>query len=135
MRVLVCGGRGFSDTKLVDDTLTRVHLNSDAPITLLIEGGAPGADRLARQWAKGNGIHVATVEALWDFYGNSAGPRRNTAMLNELSPHAIVAFPGGRGTADMVKKALGAKVPLIDAAISPDIAKSAIGAARSEEKP
>lgn len=134
MKVLICGGRDFADAVLVDKTLTRIALRSDAPFMLLIEGGATGADRLARQWAKGHGIHVATIEALWDFYGNAAGPRRNTIMLNELAPDVVVAFPGGRGTADMVKKALGNKVPVIDAAISPDIAKAAIDAAIKEKQ-
>jgi hypothetical protein len=34
-------------------------------------------------------------------------------MLNEGKPDLVVAFPGGRGTADMVKRARAAGIELI----------------------
>src|SRR5262249_48090233 len=37
-------------------------------------------------------------------YGRSAGPRRNSEMLLK-GPEMLLAFPGGKGTADMVDKA------------------------------
>lgn len=79
------------------------------PITMLIEGGADGADLLAEQWADANGIHYARVPALWHAHGRSAGPRRNEAMLL-LSPDGVIAFPGGRGTAHMVRIATEAGI-------------------------
>ena len=114
MIVLAFGGRDFDNFKLLDDTLTRVHLNSDTPITLLIEGDCRGADRMARGWALTKGIHYATIPALWQFYGTSAGPRRNAIML-ELPIDAGVAFPGGRGTADMMRKLKAKRIPVIEA--------------------
>lgn len=93
MRVLVCGGRDFFGS---------VDCLSLIPITILIHGGAKGADMLADQWAKSRGIHRARVDALWDIYGKAAGYRRNAAMLL-LQPEYCVAFPGGSGTAMMVK--------------------------------
>ena len=80
---------------------------------MVIEGGARGADRLARLWARARGIHVATVDALWDYYDNGAGPIRNQAML-QLRPDVVVAFPGGTGTADMVKRAKAAGIQVIE---------------------
>jgi hypothetical protein len=104
--ILVTGGREFGDE-------LRVHeaLHAQFPIDILIEGGARGADRLARYWAIRNGVHYATVPALWDIFENAAGPMRNSAMLL-LRPTKLVAFPGGRGTADMVSKAKKAGVPV-----------------------
>ncbi len=81
---------------------------------MVIEGGARGADRLCRLWCREKGIHVATVEALWDFYDNGAGPIRNSAML-QLKPDIVLAFPGGNGTKDMVKKAKAAGLTVIEA--------------------
>ena len=88
----MCGGRDYNGD---------VSCLSQIDITILIHGGARGADLLADQWAKSNGIHRASVEALWDNFGKSAGYKRNSAMLL-LNPEYCVAFKGGRGTEMMV---------------------------------
>ena len=97
MILLVCGGRDFSDKEFIYNCLDSVK----GKIDLIIEGGANGADRIAREWAVSKGIHFATVEALWGVYSNKAGPLRNKAMLM-LKPDACVAFLGGTGTKSMV---------------------------------
>jgi hypothetical protein len=38
-------------------------------------------------------------------FGRSGGPKRNQQMLEEGKPDLVLAFPGGRGTADMVRRA------------------------------
>lgn len=108
-KVLVCGGRDFMDAVALNAALDK--LDQQTPITMLIEGGCRGADRLARQWAHRRGIHVATVEALWKLGGTRAGPMRNAAMLT-LMPELLVAFPGGTGTAGMIEMARRAGVPV-----------------------
>ena len=100
MRVLVCGGRNYDDEALLHRTLTELHLGH--PFSVLIEGGARGADLLAREWAEGMAVRVQTFEADWSTYGGSAGPIRNRQALTDGQPDLVVAFPGGRGTADMV---------------------------------
>lgn len=106
MRVLVCGGRDFDDPGLLFKTLENHHIEK------LIEGGARGADRIARQYAYTMNIPKLTFEADWKKYGNSAGPIRNQQMIDEGKPDLVIAFPGGRGTADMVKRAIKAGVPV-----------------------
>lgn len=103
MRVLVCGGREFSDAELAQSVLDQIHTKT--PITLLVEGGAGGADRLGFQWAKANGIRTVRFDADWLAHGKAAGPIRNRRMLVEGQPDLVVAFPGGRGTADMTAQA------------------------------
>lgn len=44
MRVLVCGGRDFADSEYCFAVLSKLHARR--PITVIIEGGATGADRL-----------------------------------------------------------------------------------------
>jgi hypothetical protein len=105
-RVLVCGGRDFSDWNFVWHTLDALR-----PITDLIAGGADGADHHAKCWAWNNpsvAYHEFPVD--WKAHGRSAGPRRNQRMLDEGRPDLIVAFEGGRGTADMVRRARSAGV-------------------------
>src|SRR5690348_8461909 len=99
MRVLVCGSRNFGNFVWLNHELDLIHKRS--PITLLIEGGANGADHLARQWANRRRIPVATEPADWEQHGRAAGPIRNSAMLVKHQPDLVVAFPGnGRGTWD-----------------------------------
>ena len=38
--------------------------------------------------------------------GYRAGPIRNQEMLDKGKPDLVIAFPGGKGTADMVGRAL-----------------------------
>lgn len=105
-RVLVCGGRGFDDAALVERTLCDLR---PAP-SVIIEGGARGADKLARLWAQHYGADVETCPADWGAHGKAAGPIRNQRMLDEGKPDLVIAFPGGRGTADMVRRAKAAGV-------------------------
>lgn len=108
MIVLVCGGRDFKDCWAVTRALVE-----EGPIpSLVIHGGAPGADRLADEVARFNGIHVAVVNALWGHYGaKAAGPLRNAAMLR-LSPDKVIAFPGGRGTENCIGQAEEVGIPV-----------------------
>jgi hypothetical protein len=83
------------------------------PRTIIVEGGARGADQLAREIAADLGVHCATVPALWRRYGKSAGPRRNAAMAL-LNPDVVFAYSlGGAGTADMVRRAEAAGIRVI----------------------
>jgi len=109
IRVIVCGGRDFTDQRVVDDTLDRVHRKHGA--FTLVHGGAQGADLLAALWAASRGVEAEGHPAAWAVHGRAAGPKRNQYML-ELGTDAVVAFPGGRCTADMVRRARGAGVPV-----------------------
>lgn len=109
--VLVCGGRDYADRERVRQVLLEGHLRER--IGLLVHGGADGADRLADEWARANCVHVAEVRALWSHLGKAAGPIRNGVMLL-LRPDVVVAFPGGHGTADMVRQARAAGVRVVE---------------------
>lgn len=110
MRVLVCGGRDFDNYEDLAAALRKV--DNARRITLLIEGGASGADALARRWAEARGIPVQTFKADWARWGKAAGPTRNQRMLDEGKPDLVVAFPGDTGTADMIGRAQRAGVPV-----------------------
>jgi hypothetical protein len=107
MRVLVCGGRDFSDDALLNTKLDALH--AERPISLLLSGGTRGAGTLAVKWAQQRGITTVVYQADWKL-GLKAGPVRNQQMLDLGKPDLVVAFPGGRGTADMMARALKAKV-------------------------
>lgn len=102
MRVLVTGGR---------DYLGDVTCLDQLDISILIHGGASGADLRAAAHVESRGIHTVRVNALWDFYDKPAGYKRNHAMTL-LLPEYVVAFPGGRGTESMIKLIERLEIPL-----------------------
>lgn len=113
MILLACGGRTYHDRAAVFQALDRVH--AKRPVTLLVHGGAAGADSLAADWARERGIACRSFTISkheWRVNGRAAGPMRNARMLAEARPDGVVAFPGGAGTADMVRQARAAGVPV-----------------------
>ena len=108
MRILVCGGRDFSDADFLSgilDAAKREYGNVE-----IINGGASGADKLAEAWAFARNVTCAAYPADWKKYGRAAGPIRNQRMLDKGRPELVIAFPGGRGTDDMVRRAMEAGV-------------------------
>lgn len=109
MRVIVCGGRTYSDRETFAMALDAFH--RDRPFTLVLHGGANGADSLAHQWAANRKIPTTIFPADWKTYGKSAGPIRNQKMADH-GADLCIAFHGGAGTADMVKRAKKARIPV-----------------------
>lgn len=111
-RVLVTGGRDFRDKDAVFKALDAI--DSEKTLHEMIHGGASGADTLAGQWALENGVDITVYEADWAKLGPAAGPARNQQMLDDGKPDLVVAFPGGRGTADMVRRAKAGGVRVVE---------------------
>jgi len=127
-RLLVCGGRNYEDYGRVCKEIEAIcdekglwgpqdeHGNK-LPCNLHIisgkgghvDAGPPkkvfGADLLAIEWAICNWVPFTEYPAQWRVHGKAAGPIRNLQMLDEGKPVLVLAFPGGPGTADMVRKA------------------------------
>lgn len=108
MRVLVCGGRDFEDHASLFAELDKLPRDG----LVIIHGGARGADTLAELWAARAGVSRHRFPANWDRDGKAAGPIRNQRMIDRGRPDIVIAFPGGRGTADMIRKAEAAGVPV-----------------------
>jgi hypothetical protein len=123
-RVLVCGGRNFSDRELLRKTL------DDLKPSLIIEGGARGADWMAMTWAIDCAVPRMRFDAEWGDishpdariktdksgyrYDANAGPRRNQRMIDEGKPDLVLAFAGGSGTADCVRRAKRAGIEVME---------------------
>lgn len=108
MKAVVCGGRDQHLTK--ERELYLLEAVAMHEVTQIVTGGCRGIDKEAEAWAKRGGMSVVTFKAAWDKHGKAAGPIRNTEMAQYAD--LCIAFPGGRGTADMVAKmrALGKPV-------------------------
>lgn len=111
MRILVCGGRDFIDYDLLKQELNRAGGHTTPCI---IQGGATGADFLAKVYAREYGLECIQFNAEWRVFGKRAGFYRNQRMLDEGKPKMVMAFPGGNGTADMVRRAKSAGVHVVE---------------------
>jgi len=119
MRLLVCGSRTWTDRARLREVLDRLvsQHHGDGQVVTVIEGDARGADRLAGQLARRRGWRLERYPADWTRQGRAAGFRRNARMLRQGRPDLVVAFTVGplaesRGTADMVRRARAAGVPV-----------------------
>ena len=125
-RILVCGGREYGyrtnaetnkkerhqpDIDHIWRTLNLVRSAINRPL-IVIEGEQRGVDRLAREWAEERGLDVRGFPADWNKYGKRAGFIRNSQMLKEGKPHAVIAFPGGVGTKMMIAIARKEGIPV-----------------------
>lgn len=99
MKVIVCGGRDFDDYNFIADILDGFVWMIDEVVC----GECRGADMMGAVWAADNGRWAEKFPAKWDVHGRAAGPIRNEEMANYAQ--GCIAFPGGRGTADMVRRA------------------------------
>lgn len=111
LKVLVCGDRRWTDAAAVERVLKEFP-----PGTVVVHGGARGADTIAARIAARLGFEVLAFPARWDVYDRAAGPIRNSQMLAQ-GPDLVVAFhadlAASRGTKDMVCKARRAGIPVI----------------------
>ena len=109
--LIVCGGRNFCDTLFekdcIEQTIAKFKLQKNN--TVIMSGGATGADTIALEWAHANEWNAMRVPAKWNELGSAAGMARNLEMLGlavrmhaEGSQIIVLAMPGGVGTSGMV---------------------------------
>jgi hypothetical protein len=107
-RVLVCGSRDWRDPTPIQHALA--ELQAAWGSFEVVDGGARGADTLARQIAQDLNLPVREFPADWERYGKAAGMIRNQKMLDDLleaDQRLVLAFPlpQSRGTRDMIRRA------------------------------
>jgi hypothetical protein len=117
-RVIVCGGRDGQAYGLTWRALDQFDRDISR-IEHLITGSRRGTDGEADSWAIKRERVASTVPALWEtgemaLKGRKAaeGPIRNRRMPALFNVHAVLAFPGDRGTADMKYVARELQIPL-----------------------
>jgi hypothetical protein len=111
VRVIVCGSRRWTDRFAIANRLFDLPSNS-----VIVHGGAAGADHIAHQEAEKLGLLVekhAVTNADYAYYGNRAYFLRNERMA-KIGADLCIAFWDGhsRGTAMMVDLAERHGIPV-----------------------
>lgn len=117
MKILICGSRGWKDPAPIDAIIAGYDILAEGRNEKLtvIQGGARGADTVAKDAAKAWGVETITEEADWDKHGKAAGPIRNKKMLDDHKPDVVWAFRTygkSNGTDHMCDIAKKAGVPV-----------------------
>lgn len=102
MRCIIAGSRYAKHYSHVVDAVKA----SDFSISVVISGGAKGADSLGEAWAIKNHKTLEIFPADWGKYGYAAGPIRNRQMASKAE--ALIALWDGksRGTKNMIEEAI-----------------------------
>ena len=108
MKLAIVGSRNFADP----ERLSRIVDKVQGDITLIVSGGARGADTLAEYYAKKKAIPYLIFPADWDKHGKKAGILRNQDIVDNAD--AMIAFlaPESKGTKDSIKRAQKKGIPI-----------------------
>lgn len=135
-RLAVVGSRSFTDTAMLDSFLND---NYDR-IKLIVSGGAQGADTLATEWAKKNGVPYLVFPPLWydrktGAFDRGAGFRRNWDIV-EYSDTVVAFYDGvSKGTANTISIAKQRNKPLIVIPFEVKVEAAASSDASSQTEP
>ena len=110
MRVLVCGGREWTDHTAIMQRLALI-----GPGNTVVHGACRGADTLAGAVAHILGMEVEEYPADWSRHGKKAGILRNLQML-DTNPDLVIAFHEhlgeSKGTGHTVMEARRRGIPV-----------------------
>lgn len=99
MRVAIIGSREFTDYELMEEEIGKLNLT----ISVIISGGARGADSLAERYAKEYSLPIIVHLPDWSI-GKHAGHIRNSLIIEDSD--VVIAFWDGKskGTLDSISK-------------------------------
>lgn len=111
-KLAIVGARTFNDTALFESTMKEYVSKHGLP-SVVVSGGARGADELGKCWADAQGIPTLILKPDWKKHGKAAGVLRNTDIVNACTH--MIAFPSktGKGTQDSIRKAKAQNIELL----------------------
>ena len=115
VRILICGGRDYTDY----DKMWKVFSLSIAPLdgVTIIHGGADGADKMAGNIAQAFNLTVEDYpisDEMWKEHGKWEAPKMRNQDMLDTGIDLVYGFPGGPGTLDMKKRAKAENVLVLD---------------------
>lgn len=112
MNLGIVGSRGFSDYKLLSERCHRL-IEAYGAFNNIVSGGAKGADSLGVKFAEENKIETLIFLPDWEYYGKSAGMRRNVEIIENSD--VVIAFWDGKskGTLNSIELSKKLKKDLI----------------------
>lgn len=101
LRVIVCGSTEGVGADVVERALGSFDRDGGR-LAHVIVCSLTGVDADAWRWAFKHNRACSVVPAEWGERGKAAGDYRNERIFDLFKVHALLAFPGGRDTREMV---------------------------------
>ncbi len=106
MNVAIVGSRTVTDMEFLNTVMKEIPEPS-----MIVSGGALGADSLAQNYAKANGLPIKIIYPNWNLHGKGAGFKRNVAIVDE-SDLTLVLWDGiSKGAAHDVNLCISKRKP------------------------
>lgn len=93
IKLAIVGSRTFDNYDELNIMINKIIKENNYNISLIISGGAKGADTFAEQYAKENNIETLIFPAEWKKYGRRAGYLRNVDIIKNCD--ICIAFWDG----------------------------------------
>ena len=101
MKLLITGSRKLENSDTLKLAIEKLKIREGQKITMLLHGGAKGADTLAENWAKENKIPTHVIKPNYEQYGKVAPLIRNIELVKladiTLALYATKTRTGGTG--------------------------------------
>lgn len=114
MKLLITGSRSYDN---YEGLKTAIESLASQP-TEILHGGARGADQLAEQYAKAQGIPTTIIKPDYQKHNYKAAPLERNSELVQLADATLALYGKGRdrkgGTWDAAKKTIAANKPLTE---------------------
>lgn len=116
MKLLITGSRKYDDFEKMNQVIKHLAKVTDSKITMLLHGGAKGADTLAQKWADENGIKTHVIKPNYEKHGKVAPLIRNKELV-KLADITLAFYSDDKrtgGTGHTATETIKTEKPLLE---------------------
>lgn len=116
MKLLITGSRNFDDYNVLKQAIEEVQKLQNEKITMILHGGAKGADTLAQNWANENKISTQIIKPDYKKYNGKIAPLMRNKELIKLADCTLAFYTKNRtgGTWYTSQKTIESQKPLYE---------------------
>ena len=116
MKLLITGSRNFDDAIAINEVIKNVEKLQRKKITMLLHGGAKGADTLAQMWAEENKIPTLILKPDYEKHNGKVAPLLRNIELVKLADCTLALYSKNRtgGTWYTSQKTIESGKPLYE---------------------
>ncbi len=98
MKLLITGSRKLTNYETVKQAIQELETREGQKITMLLHGGAKGADTLAQNWAAENGIKTQVLKPDYEKHHPKQAPLIRNIELVKLAEVTLALYTGNERT-------------------------------------
>lgn len=118
MKLLITGSRNFDDYEGLKIAFEALEKELGESASLILHGGAKGADQLAEQYANERGMKTIVIRPDYEQHPAKVAPLKRNSDLVNLADATLALYGKDRdrkgGTWDAVQKTIKANKPLLE---------------------